>query len=1074
MMGGKKKKRKKKKKTKAKKRNKRGGVFKFFDDEVEESDEEEDLNEERERAAEEDKELQEEMARQNLRREREGQFGRESDVKNIVSQIHERYAKFATASRVIEDFEEGGEAGLKGSSRDVVRHAQAPSLTEPRLWIVPCKTGQEMAACISLMNKAVYMARDKQGIPLGISGALCTGLRGFIYVESRTEPAARNAIAGLSLLKSFAIKQVPVTDMVAVVTAGSATGSISKNTKRRSGRYKSGDWVRLNRDKYKGDLARIVAVSDGAETAIVQIIPRVHFISGSASKQKSATNSRPPPRLFSAAEAPESSLERRRFRYHGGNSAAKNWILADELFDVYQGGFYRGGFLYKEINLKTMIKQGEDPKPTLDELERFVVEEDIDDFDDDDDNDDTQNDTDKNLDPATILTKRIRKQQRERKRSLQAEIAALAAGSQALLPTTNQEVNGVDMARREALHLDRGDKVEAIAGDERGLKFIVDHVDARDGIVYCKSLDSSLTQKNDVTLIPIEASRLVKAIVVGAHIKVVDGRYAGTTGLVLECGELDGDHVAVVLTDSGGREITVRLAHVHESNEIAKSLDKLQGFEVHDLLQLPLGSVGVVTRVDRDALIVLTNRNEVRNVAPADIAATLNVESGRNLSLDARDEQVREGDIVIIDHVPNQRSTSLFGGSLGGGGSTLADAGLVKGTEATVIRAHRAFLWLQPTNAASDQLFLIKARNVKLAGQQSNSNGLAANYMGLGTRNVNEEQFNAEDQQGGGNKPFNMKDARKGKDPMLNKYVSIIRGIYKGLSGVVTNITATHGTVELGARNRKVTLPRQDFKLSTTMNLEHETQSLNPIEQFDMKYNFAGIADTPFLNGDTPAHNASQTPNYNVGAATPNYNATPRHTPRHGGGTPHYTPRHGTPSHTPRHGTPSHTPHHTGTDDAIWAVDNSKIPNAGTPRNTESSFISNQFNDKNSPEQTDRANYGANTTAANTDKEYVWCLTGAEVSTVDGRTCRIDNVEDSMVSVTYQNSKETAQIPMTDLRRLPPEEQDDVVVLDNNKLFEAKLLSIEDQDGIIKLADTGEYRIIEFDAISKRAQDGYD
>ncbi len=70
-------------------------------------------------------------------------------------------------------------------------------------------------------------------------------------------------------------------------------------------------------------------------------------------------------------------------------------------------------------------------------------------------------------------------------------------------------------------------------------------------------------------LIPMETHQLLKSIQVGSHIKVQDGKYAGQTGVILERGVLDGDHVAVILTDSGGREITVRFSHVQESSEIS-------------------------------------------------------------------------------------------------------------------------------------------------------------------------------------------------------------------------------------------------------------------------------------------------------------------------------------------------------------------------------------------------------------------------------------------------------------------------------------------------------------------------
>ena len=82
-----------------------------------------------------------------------------------------------------------------------------------------------------------------------------------------------------------------------------------------------------------------------------------------------------------------------------------------------------------------------------------------------------------------------------------------------------------------------GDRVEAVDGDERGVKFVLRALDG--DVAKCEALDGCAKG----LVVSIELSRLTKAINVGAHVKVADGRYAGQTGVVLERGELDGDHV---------------------------------------------------------------------------------------------------------------------------------------------------------------------------------------------------------------------------------------------------------------------------------------------------------------------------------------------------------------------------------------------------------------------------------------------------------------------------------------------------------------------------------------------------
>ena len=90
----------------------------------------------------------------------------------------------------------------------------------------------------------------------GICSAMTTSLRGFIYVESRSEPDVRMVAKGLRLLRSWSMKMVPMVDMVAVLST-SLDASYGYASKRNGLRI--GDWARVSRDTYRGDLCGIVA-----------------------------------------------------------------------------------------------------------------------------------------------------------------------------------------------------------------------------------------------------------------------------------------------------------------------------------------------------------------------------------------------------------------------------------------------------------------------------------------------------------------------------------------------------------------------------------------------------------------------------------------------------------------------------------------------------------------------------------------------------------------------------------------------------------------------------------------------
>ena len=209
---------------------------------------------------------------------------------------------------------------------------------------------------------------------------MTTSLRGFIYVESRSEPDVRKAAKGLRLLRSWSMKMVPMVDMVAVLST-SLDASYGYATKRNGLRI--GDWARVSRDTYRGDLCRIVALGNGGSSAVIMLVPRLDVSSdhtaeaGVFGRKDAFRKMRPPMRLFNTSEiiAAGGNVTQRRFRRlnAGAGSASRNWALADETFDVFENGSYLKGYLYKEVNVTTMLKRG-GADPTLDELQRFVID----------------------------------------------------------------------------------------------------------------------------------------------------------------------------------------------------------------------------------------------------------------------------------------------------------------------------------------------------------------------------------------------------------------------------------------------------------------------------------------------------------------------------------------------------------------------------------------------------------------------------------------------------------------------------------------------------------------------------
>eukprot|EP00629_Pelagomonadales_sp_RCC1024_P000201 CAMPEP_0119274702 /NCGR_PEP_ID=MMETSP1329-20130426/12632_1 /TAXON_ID=114041 /ORGANISM="Genus nov. species nov., Strain RCC1024" /LENGTH=1009 /DNA_ID=CAMNT_0007275045 /DNA_START=223 /DNA_END=3252 /DNA_ORIENTATION=+ len=994
------------------------GIARYIDDMAEEDDEDE--NDEkivaaRLRLEEEHREMKSEMERQDRRRKHETLFkGEDADVAGVVKSLHDRYQRTTQLAHDLDNLDNGipfanSRVSLVASRHAATRQAHAPSLTDPRLWVVPCKSGCENEAALALMNKCIAMMHE--GNPLSICGAMATGLSGFIYVESRSEPAARAAVKGLRLLRGWLMKMVPMNDMVAVISKD-LDAPCGDEMKRRN--IQIGSWARVSRDKYRGDLCRIVTLGDGGSSAVIMLVPRLKASSENTTDvlnghSASRSKVRPPSRLFNAAEvvAAGGHVSQQKFRFNGNATSTCRNTLADETFDVFENGFYLHGFLYKEVNILTMLQPG-DPNPTLDELQRFVVDTEW-------------------LDNGQRL-KAEHSAAHEHQGSLMAQIERLACG-------VRKTENGIE--NNLVISFAKDDRVEAIDGEMRGTVFVVVRVDSA-GIVHCKVADEL---QNDEVGIPMEPHRLVKSIPVGSHVKVQDGKYAGQTGVVLERGELDGDHVGVILTDCGGREITVRLLHVQESREVSRGLDALEGYELYDLVLLPLGAVGVITHVASEDVEVLTLRGDLKIVRPAEIARKLNHESARNISLDSKDEHVRETDHVVLD------------------------SGQDAGTLATVIRAHRASLWLLKTVSGAafapcGGLFVRKARQVHVAGDRASSDSLADTYMGLGKqRVVNEDQFNDK-----GTGTFRSRGGTA--DPFIGRTVRICKGNYKGLAGIVTTTSSTHVTVELHTRNRSVTLPRGCVKIvAGTAGGEPELAIRRRIAEQEA-YN-ADLLSTPFLTQATPLLSGA-TPQY--GAATPHH-STPSHTattPIWGNTTPAFGPQNGL--HTLGHG--NATPGHTGLED-VWRprTVGKSPPSAMSPGylgmgsvhiNNKSPAFGESF--------ASTPNRQPPPLLQSESRSYVWCVEGAEAKLENGQVCKITNVVKNMVTVALKGSLAvTRSLPMSALLRVQPETGNKVRVVDGGKVYDAELLSIEDSDGIIKLT-SGEYKIIDFSAIATIAK----
>jgi hypothetical protein len=154
-------------------------------------------------------------------------------------------------------------------------------------------------------------------------------------------------------------------------------------------------------------------------------------------------------------------------------------------------------------------------------------------------------------------------------------------------------------------------------------------------------LQNSKGKKWDQTWVTHDCARSCSPLLQGDHVKVVGGRKAGVTGTVVR---VEGE-VIYLLTDITNDEIRVFSADLQETNEVSSGLDVVGQFRLYDLVLLEsagvsmtMPSVGVIIKLERDALQILDNNNKIQAKRPSDV--TLHRKSATAVALDSEQQTI--------------------------------------------------------------------------------------------------------------------------------------------------------------------------------------------------------------------------------------------------------------------------------------------------------------------------------------------------------------------------------------------------------------------------------------------------
>ncbi|MFH4973391.1 hypothetical protein AB6A40_000100 [Gnathostoma spinigerum] len=436
-----------------------------------------------------------------------------------------------------------------------------------------------------------------------------------------------------------------------------------------------------------------------------------------------------------------------------------------------------------------------------------------------------------------------------------------------------------------------GDYVEVADGELVNLRGRVQSLDGDKVVVLPDHEDL----KEPLTL---NASELKKYFKAGDHVKVINGRYEGDTGLIVRVEE----NLVILLSDLTMDELKVLPRDVQLCADVTTGVDSLGQFQYQDLVMLDQQTAGVIVRLEKEYLEVLNMHGKVVRVKPQAIRARRNNRYAQ--ALDSQQNSIQAGDTVkIIDgpHAPRLDGEDEKQGE--------------------IKHLFRSFAFIMSRKHTDNGgIFVCKPRHLLLVGAQSSDNNDSFRRGILDSPNPFASPRPAGSQtpvQGGnmssgrsmrggqtpsqhGGSSFgggHIGNARVRRDNhIIGKSVRITHGPLKGYYGIVKDATDQTARVELHANCKTISVDRSRILIvgdgtpggapMATVYSKTPTQG----EGRTPLYNTSGAktpmygSQTPMYGSQTPMH-GSQTPMYeggrtpHYGAATPSYDGgrTPTH-----------------------------------------------------------------------------------------------------------------------------------------------------------------------------------------------------
>ncbi|KAI3613317.1 hypothetical protein CBS9595_004150 [Malassezia furfur] len=559
-----------------------------------------------------------------------------------------------------------------------------------------------------------------------------------------------------------------------------------------------GGWVRIKRGKYAGDLAQVLDVAENGEEVGVKLVPRIDL---NPSEHETYTDRAGRKRKKPVNAALTALGFRPPQRLFGAEEVQRAYPhdLPTKRGGawVFGGETYRDGYLEKDFKVTALAT--DDVNPSLDEVLRFTGE------------------------PHT-----------EDGAAPNVDLGLLADASKRGLEATLQP----------------GDHVEVFEGEQAGIAGVIA---ALDGEVVVIDVGGGALGGQPIE---VPAKSVRKAFRAGDHIKVLAGKHADETGLVVKVE----DGVTTFLSDLSLKEVAVFSKDIREAAEVGSGVNVIGGYELHDLVQLDAQTAGVIFKIERESFRVLDQNNQVVSVRPHQIS--MRRDTARAVALDHNGHEVHVGDMVKEIEWP-----------------------LSQFRQGQVLHIYQSTLLFLHNRAYTENggVFLARARQVE---------PLAPTSVKSSTHDPTKlNPALAEPSADAGANA--VAPRRGGPDRYAGRHVAIVRGPYKTYRGIIKETTGSMARVELHTMSKILTVPL-DFMVEKNPVTGESRRLVGPPGPGAMPPPGANpYAGAPMpLGAQTPAYNpyaGAQTPAYAAGGRTPAYGGmgqTPN--PYAGGRTPAY------------------------------------------------------------------------------------------------------------------------------------------------------------------------------------------